>query len=53
MYKPKSNLLKELYLRGYIHQCTNIEKLDYIAQKKKLFVILDLIAPQKVCILEA
>ena len=36
MYKPKSNLLKELYLRGYIHQCTNIEKLDYIAQKKKI-----------------
>ena len=29
MYKPKSNLLNELYLRGYIHQCTNIEKLDY------------------------
>ena len=36
MYKPKSNLLKELYLKGYIHQCTSIEKLDYIAQKKKI-----------------
>ena len=36
MYKPKSNFLKELYLRGYIHQCTDIEKLDEIAQKKRI-----------------
>ena len=36
MFKPKSSLIKELNLRGYIHQCTNIEKLDNIAAKKKL-----------------
>ena len=28
MFKPKSKLIKELNSRGYIHQCTNIEKLD-------------------------
>ena len=36
MYKPKSDLLKQLYIRGYIHQCTNIEKLDQIAEKKRV-----------------
>ena len=36
MYKPKSDLLKQLYIRGYIHQCTNIEKLDQIAKKKRV-----------------
>ena len=35
MYKPKSDLLKQLYIRGYINQCTNIEKLDQIAEKKR------------------
>ena len=32
MYKPKSELLKELYERGYVHQCTDVEKLDKIAE---------------------
>ena len=36
MYKPKSDLLKQLYIRGYVHQCTNIEKLDQIAEKKRV-----------------
>jgi tyrosyl-tRNA synthetase len=36
MFKPKSNLIQELQLRGYIHQCTNIEELDKLASKKKL-----------------
>ena len=36
MFKPKSGLIKELKLRGYIHQCTNIEELDKLAVKKKL-----------------
>jgi len=36
MFKPKSNLVQELQSRGYIHQCTNIEKLDKLATKKKL-----------------
>ena len=36
MSKPKSSLIKELKLRGYIHQCTNIEELDKLASKKKL-----------------
>ena len=39
MYKPKSDLLKQLYIRGYIHQCTNIEKLDQIAEKKRVVVV--------------
>ena len=36
MFKPKSNLIQELQLRGYIHQCTNIEELDKLASKKKI-----------------
>ena len=36
MQKIKSKLIKELQLRGYIHQCTNIEKLDQLAEKKKI-----------------
>ena len=36
MFKPKSSLIQELQLRGYIHQCTNIEELDQLATKKKL-----------------
>ena len=36
MLKPKSNLIQELQLRGYIHQCTNIGELDKLAAKKKL-----------------
>ena len=36
MLKPKSRLIQELQSRGYIHQCTNIEKLDQLATKKKL-----------------
>ena len=36
MFKPKSSLIQELRLRGYIHQCTNIEELDQLAAKKKL-----------------
>ena len=36
MFKPKSNLIKELQSRGYIHQCTDIEKLDNLVSKKKL-----------------
>ncbi len=36
MLKPKSKLIQELQSRGYIHQCTNIEKLDQLATKKKL-----------------
>ena len=36
MLKPKSNLIQELKLRGYIHQCTNIEELDKLASKKKI-----------------
>ena len=35
MFKPKSDLIQELQLRGYIHQCTNIEELDRLAVKKK------------------
>ena len=35
MFKPKSNLIKELQLRGYIHQCTNISALDQLVAKKK------------------
>ena len=36
MFKPTSDLIKELTLRGYIHQCTNIEELDKLVKKKKL-----------------
>ena len=36
MFKPKSDLIQELQLRGYIHQCTNIEELDRLAAKKKI-----------------
>ena len=36
MFKPKSNLIKELQQRGYIHQCTDIKKLDVLAEKKKI-----------------
>ena len=36
MTKIKSKLIKELKLRGYIHQCTNIEKLDQLAEKKEI-----------------
>ena len=36
MKKIKSKLIKELKSRGYIHQCTNIEKLDQLAEKKKI-----------------
>ena len=36
MFKPKSSLIQELQLRGYIHQCTNIEELDQLTTKKKL-----------------
>ena len=36
MFKPKSSLIQELQLRGYIHQCTNIEELDQLAAKRKL-----------------
>ena len=36
MFKPKSSLIQELQLRGYIHQCTNIEELDQLTAKKKL-----------------
>ena len=35
MFKPKSDLIRELQERGYIHQCTNIEELDKLASKKK------------------
>ena len=35
MFKPTSDLIKELTLRGYIHQCTNIEELDKLVKKKK------------------
>ena len=35
MFKPVSKLFKELNARGYIHQCTNIEKLDKLASKNK------------------
>lgn len=34
MFKPKSSLIQELQLRGYIHQCTNIEELDQLTTKK-------------------
>ncbi|MCH2541122.1 MAG: tyrosine--tRNA ligase [Alphaproteobacteria bacterium] len=36
MFKPKSDLIRELQERGYIHQCTNIEELDKLASKKKI-----------------
>ena len=36
MFKPKSDLIRELQERGYIHQCTNIEELDKLTSKKKI-----------------
>ena len=36
MFKSKSNLIKELQQRGYIHQCTDIKKFDGLAEKKKI-----------------
>ena len=36
MFKAESDLIKELQLRGYISQCTDIEKLDELAKKKKI-----------------
>ena len=36
MFKPKSEFLKQLVHRGYVHQCTEIEKLDELANNKKI-----------------
>ena len=52
MYKPKSELLKELYERGYVHQCTDVEKLDKIAENNVITGYIGLIALLKVYMLE-
>ena len=49
----KNKFLKEMQGRGYLNQCTNLDKLGEICDKQQILVILVLIVLRVVCMLVA
>ena len=48
----KSPFLQEMKDRGYLNQCTNLEKLDELSSNKSITAYIGLIVPLNLCMLE-